>query len=98
MLRFWVATRFIEKPWRISKGNLSGFERSFEQHAWTGVVPVTPIMDTQIDDIALRSLLLPLGAKILKELDGKIMARRKGFWFEIYLTVFIIMTNFERHF
>lgn len=55
-------------------------------------------MDTQIDDIALRSLLLPLGEKILKELEKKIMARRKESWFEIYLTTFIIMNNFERHF
>lgn len=55
-------------------------------------------MDTQIDDIALRSLLLPLGEKILKDLEQKIMARRKESWFEIYLTTFIIMNNFERHF
>ncbi len=98
MLTFWVATRFIENIWRISKGRIPGFEPSIGDHPWKGYVPVTPVMDTQIDDIALRCLLLPLGEKILKELDQKIMARQKEFWFEIYLTIFIIMNNFERHF
>lgn len=55
-------------------------------------------MDTQIDDIALKSILLPLGKEILRELDDKIMESKREFWFEIYLTIFIIMTNFERHF
>lgn len=82
----------------MSKGGLPGFEPSSEKHPWTGIVPVTPVMDTQIDDITLRSLLLPLGEKILKDLEQKIMARRKESWFEIYLTTFIIMNNFERHF
>lgn len=55
-------------------------------------------MDTQIDDIALRYLLVPLGEKILKELELKIMANGREFWFEIYLAIFILMSNFERIF
>jgi hypothetical protein len=30
---------------------------------------MTPVMDTQIDDVALRVLLIPLGQVILRELD-----------------------------
>jgi hypothetical protein len=56
---------------------------------------MTPVMDTQIHDIALRVLLIPLGQVILRELDQKIKRRKRENWFDIYLTIFIIMNNFE---
>ena len=52
-------------------------------------------MDTQMDDIALRDVIIPLARNILKELDQKIRNHRRENWFEIYLTTFIIMNNFE---
>lgn len=95
-LTFWVATRFIEHPWRVCEGDLAPFEPPYDPECpYSGIVPVTPIMDTQIDDIALRVLLIPLGQMILRELDGKIKQRKRENWFEIYLTTFIIMNNFE---
>ncbi|KAI0384707.1 hypothetical protein F5Y04DRAFT_277439 [Hypomontagnella monticulosa] len=96
-LTFWTATRFIEKPWRIcSDGGLPGFEPSYEVDCpFSGIVPVTPIMDTQIDDLAIKRLLMPLGELILKELDRKIHERKRENWFDIYLSTFIIMNNFE---
>lgn len=52
-------------------------------------------MDTQIDHIALRDILLPLGKKILGELEEKIKTKKRSNWFEIFLATFIIMNNFE---
>jgi hypothetical protein len=52
---------------------------------------MTPVMDTQIHDIALRVLLIPLGQVILRGLDQKIKRRKRENWFDIYLTIFIIM-------
>lgn len=52
-------------------------------------------MDTQIDDIVIRDLFMPLGQSILKVLDSKIGTRRRQDWFEIYLATFVIMNNFE---
>ncbi|KAI2602324.1 hypothetical protein GGR54DRAFT_634076 [Hypoxylon sp. NC1633] len=95
-LTFWVATRFIEKPWRICSDGLPGFEAPYELHCpFNGIIPVTPIMDTQIDDMAIKFLLNPLGKRILKDLNEKIHEKKRENWFEIYLATFIIMNNFE---
>lgn len=101
---YWVATRFIEKPWRICD-NLPGFEPPYDplkpndrdgvRCPFNGIIPVTPIMDTQIDDIAIRSILSPLESKILNILDQKIHEKKRKNWFEIYLATFILMNNFE---
>ncbi|KAI1456475.1 hypothetical protein F4805DRAFT_475821 [Annulohypoxylon moriforme] len=103
-LMYWVATRFIEKPWRICS-NLPDFEPPYDplnpcdpngvRCPFNGIIPVTPIMDTQIDDIAIRSILGPLETKILNELDQKIHEKKRKNWFEIYLATFIMMNNFE---
>ncbi|KAI1439981.1 hypothetical protein F5Y02DRAFT_32815 [Annulohypoxylon stygium] len=103
-LMYWVATRFIEKPWRICD-NLPGFEPPYDplkpndrdgvRCPFNGIIPVTPIMDTQIDDIAIRSILSPLESKILNILDQKIHEKKRKNWFEIYLATFILMNNFE---
>ncbi|KAI0834247.1 hypothetical protein F5Y06DRAFT_174098 [Hypoxylon sp. FL0890] len=103
-LTFWVATRFIEKPWRICTNNLPDFEPLYEpyvpyeeQSPYSGIIPVTPIMDTQIDDIAIRAILNPLEKRILSELNRKILDKEKERenWFEIYLATFILLNNFE---
>ncbi|XXG96396.1 hypothetical protein Hte_002678 [Hypoxylon texense] len=95
-LTFWVATRFIEKPWRICCGALPGFEPPYEPECpYNGIIPVTPIMDTQIDDLAIRTFLDPLGKRILRELSRKIHEKKRENWFDIYLATFIIMNNFE---
>lgn len=52
-------------------------------------------MDTQIDDLAIRTFLDPLGKRILKELNRKIHEKKRENWFDIYLATFIIMNNFE---
>ncbi|KAI1106393.1 hypothetical protein F4804DRAFT_340550 [Jackrogersella minutella] len=104
-LMFWVATRCIEKPWRICSDNLPDFEPPYDpldpedrdgvRCPFNGIIPVTPIMDTQIDDIAIKYILGPLERKILDELDSKIHEMKRENWFEIYLATFIIMNNFE---
>ncbi|KAI2463849.1 hypothetical protein F4781DRAFT_100073 [Annulohypoxylon bovei var. microspora] len=103
-LMYWVATRFIEKPWRICS-SLPGFEPPYDPYdpydpdemrcPFSGIVPVTPVMDTQIDDIAIRSILGPLEKRILNELNQKIHEKKRQNWFDIYLATFILMNNFE---
>ncbi|KAI1135828.1 hypothetical protein F5Y05DRAFT_162500 [Hypoxylon sp. FL0543] len=101
-LTFWVAARFIEKPWRICTDNLPNFEPLYEpyvpyeeQSPYSGIIPVTPIMDTQIDDLAIRVILNPLEKRILNELNRKILEKKRDNWFEIYLATFILLNNFE---
>ncbi|KAH8768532.1 hypothetical protein BGZ57DRAFT_766227 [Hyaloscypha finlandica] len=91
----WVATRFIEGPWRIFCGGaMIGLEPSSEPgNPFNGIIPVTPAMDTQLDDIFLRDLLIPLEKRLLKGLNDKINEQKRENWLEIYLTIFIMMSN-----
>lgn len=61
-----------------------------------GRIPVTPIMDFQLDNITVNYLLMPWKSKILKELQKKILSNRKEEWLEVHLTLFIILNNVER--
>jgi hypothetical protein len=51
-------------------------------------------MDTQIDHIALSELVIPLGKSVLGELDQKIQQHKPENWPDIFLTTFIILSNF----
>lgn len=63
------------------------------ENPWNGMIPVTPIMDTQLDEIAIKGSPLSLKDRFLRELKGKVHQKQREDWFEIYLTVFIIMCN-----
>jgi hypothetical protein len=65
------------------------------ENPWRGVIPINPIMDTQLDDIIIRDSLIPLRTALLKGLKRRIEEKKREHWFEIYLTIFIIMCNFE---
>ncbi|KAF3046468.1 hypothetical protein E8E12_009812 [Didymella heteroderae] len=91
----WVASRFIESPWRIVHGAYQmGAEVTYEQnHRYHDFVPVTPIMDTQLDEIVIRDLLVPITTRFLKKLKAKIDERKPEDWLEIHFAVFIMMSN-----
>lgn len=59
-------------------------------------VPVTPVMDTQLDELAITEVLVPLKAKLLRLLKARVLAKKKEHWYEIYLASFIILHNAER--
>ncbi|KAH7377963.1 hypothetical protein BKA64DRAFT_246767 [Cadophora sp. MPI-SDFR-AT-0126] len=95
-LSFWVATRLTEKPWRIcGEQTLGLLPRDEPDNPWNGIIPVTPIMDTELDDIVIRGQLLPLRQMFLTELKQKIDERKRENWLEIYLSMFIMMCNVE---
>lgn len=62
-------------------------------HPYHGFIPVTPIMDTQLDDLVIRDLLTPLTERLLKRLNEKIFEQKRENWMEIYFAMFIIMSN-----
>lgn len=73
-----------------------GLEPSYEPgNPWNGIVPVTPIMDTQIDDLIIRAELIPLSYRFLKSLEAKIKEGKKEDWLEMYLSMFVMMSNVE---
>ena len=66
------------------------------ENPWFEKIPVTPIMDLQLDQIVIQSFLKPLRDPLLQELQVKIYEARKENWFEIFLTISILLTNAER--
>jgi hypothetical protein len=99
---FWSATRMIERWWLICGTDLLGI-RPMEhnmgpcrRNPFMDAIPVTPVMDTQLDELAIRGVLVPLKANLMRLLKEKVLAKKKEYWYEIYLASFIILHNSER--
>jgi len=97
-LRLWSTTRLTERAWRICGQETLGFEPPLDNsNPWKGIIPVNPIMDQQLDQIVIQHILTPLGKDVLAELHKKLESRKtaKKHWFEIYLTIFVLLSNAE---
>jgi hypothetical protein len=51
------------------------------------------MMDTQLDDLVIRHLIAPLSARFLQKLKSKIDERKSENWLDIYLAIFIMLSN-----
>jgi hypothetical protein len=99
---FWSATRMIERWWLICgpdtlgvppmEGNIGPCRGNPRVNA----IPVTPVMDTQLDELTIRDVLIPLKVNLLRLLKAKVLAKKKEYWYEIYLASFVILHNAER--
>ena len=59
-------------------------------------VPVTPIMDTQLDELCIDGILNPLRIKFLRLLKEAVMKRKKENWYEIHLASFLVLHDLEQ--
>ncbi|KAK7414948.1 hypothetical protein QQX98_006273 [Neonectria punicea] len=101
-LMLWSATRMIERFWLITGDDMLGLppmKQSIGPCRFNpyidAAVPVTPIMDTQLDEIAIKDVLVPLKARLLTLLKKKVLEKKKENWYEIFLAIFIILHNSE---
>jgi hypothetical protein len=97
-LDIWAATRLIERTWKICGNETLGIHPyRGRDDPWVGYVPVTPIMDQQLDQVVIQEVLLPRKKTLLRLLTEKIYDEkaRKTSLFEIYLTLFILLNNSE---
>lgn len=58
-------------------------------------IPVTPVMDTQIDQIVIKAILVPLRHSIQRRLRKLVEENDPINWFTIYLCTFIVLNNYE---
>ncbi|RYP44897.1 hypothetical protein DL768_008692 [Monosporascus sp. mg162] len=100
-LMLWSATRMIERFWLITGDDMLGLPPMKQSigpcrlNPYIGAVPVTPIMDTQLDEIAIKHVLIPLKSKLLRLLKEKVLEKKKENWYEIFIASFIILHNSE---
>ena len=101
-LLFWSATRMIERTWLICGEDLLGMP-SMEhdigpcrRNPSLEAIPATPVMDTQLDELTIGSVLIPLGKKFLSLLKKRTLAKKKEHWYEIYLATFVVLSNLEQ--
>ncbi|KAK3990770.1 hypothetical protein QBC44DRAFT_238353, partial [Cladorrhinum sp. PSN332] len=104
-LQFWSATRMIERFWLIcdvGQQNILGVPPMREnigpcrRNPRVDAIPVTPAMDTQLDEIVIRHVLTPLSKAILRKLKAQVLAKKKENWHAIYLVSFILLHNVEQ--
>ncbi|KAI9805762.1 MAG: hypothetical protein M1833_005255 [Piccolia ochrophora] len=94
VLRFWVAARLIETPWKITGEEKLGMSPDTTKSSpYFGVVPVTPIMDFQIDNIVIHGQLNELLKRVRRGLIEKSLAGKKEDWFDIQLTMFVLLNH-----
>jgi hypothetical protein len=95
-LKLWVASRFIETPWHIAGSETLGMSRDTHiKSPYHQRVPQSPIMDFQLDNLVIHSVLQPLLKEILTTLRTKSLAGRLEDWFERQLTYFILLNTIE---
>lgn len=101
-LTFWSATRLIERTWLICGEDLLGLPPMEDnlgpclQNRSMDAIPATPHMDTQLDELVIGAILIPIGKKFLRLLKERTLARKKEHWYEIYLATFIVLSSFEQ--
>lgn len=94
---FYVGCRITCPCWGICGEETLGIEPiPVSVHPFSGITPIPPILDTQLDQIVIQLILVPLSRALLHQLERKMLANRPENWFEIYLTTFLLLANAER--
>jgi hypothetical protein len=95
-IRFWVAGRLIEDPWSIHGHETLGMELDPSPASpFAHRIPVTPIMDFQIDNIIIYDYLMNMLDRIRKAMKQRIMPIKKEDWFDIHLATFILLHHVD---
>lgn len=66
-----------------------------EKTPYAGKIPISPVMDSQFDQIVIQCILNPLRTQVLKGLEAKVNRTKREDWFETYLLVFLLLNNIE---
>jgi hypothetical protein len=91
-IRFWVAGRLIEDDWSIKGDEKLGMELDpLPTSPYSQRIPVTPMMNFQIDNIVIYYYLVGMLGRIRKAMREKILPKKKEDWFDIYLATFILL-------
>jgi len=95
-LRLWAICRIIEIPWQMCGEDTLGVSRIDDPYSPRyGMIPIPPIMDTQLDQIVIQKFLYPLREKLIKQFEKLISPPYPQHWFDIYLSSFVLLNHIE---
>lgn len=94
-----AASRIIERDWRICGGPPDlGIPLISDDpsNPFYDFVPITPMMDAQLDQIVIQSFLVPIRDVLLKSLQEKMTSSNSASaFFEIFLTIAVLLSHGE---
>ena len=91
----------IERRWSILCGGEKIGSQRIEDidNPWHQKVPITPTMVIHLNQVVTQRVLIPVKTKLLQELQGLLYESRKNrreHWFDVYMTIFILLNNIEK--
>jgi len=95
-LKIWILTRLAYEGFGIIRGheefgiNVINNPKS----PYHGTVPIPPILDHQLDTVGINEM-IRLKDNVLKALKARIQKRRESQWYEVFLTIFVLLHNLE---
>ncbi|EUC40780.1 hypothetical protein COCMIDRAFT_40949 [Bipolaris oryzae ATCC 44560] len=95
-LDMWAYCRVIEREWTICGEDTLGLSKVKDPSSpWHKFIPITPIMDVQLDQIVIKDILDPLRQKLILSLEDLIKQHVPKNWFDCYLTMYILLNHIE---
>ncbi|KAK0714704.1 hypothetical protein B0H67DRAFT_578859 [Lasiosphaeris hirsuta] len=99
-LDLWAVSRMIEIQWQMCPGDpsttLGVTQVTDKANPRYGMIPIPPMMDTQLDQIIISYVLNPLKKKLIDKFEEMISPAKPEDWFDIYLTSFILLNHIEK--
>ncbi|KAM7182950.1 hypothetical protein V8F20_012786 [Naviculisporaceae sp. PSN 640] len=95
-LDLWAVCRMIEIPWTIYGEETLGIERvTDERNPHFGKIPIPPTMDTQLDQVVIKHVLVPLRDRLIEKFNKVIKPPTPEAWFDTYLASFMLLNHIE---
>lgn len=92
VFRLWVVCRLTSNPVFIcGPETLGGTLITEPESKYYGRVPMPKIMTAQFECIEYTNFLRPWSKAVLKQLNDLVLAKKREYWFTIYLALFVLL-------
>lgn len=94
-LKIWILSRLAAEGFGIVGNETFDIPKVDNKNSpYYGTVPIPPILDHQLDTVGIRYM-LKLKDNVLKTLKNRMSRRRQTQWYEVFLTIFVLLHNLE---
>lgn len=94
-LRIWIGARMAQEFFALEENNSLGVEVVRDSSSiHNGNCPLPPVLDHQVDVLMIHAM-LHMKDQILQEMQTIIVTRKYERWYEVYLTVFVLLATLQ---